>query len=150
MIQSFPTNFPASNTPIVDDKGAMSTPGMAFFRALFNRTGQDSGSAYATSDTLSSIGTTQPTALVLTADWNNVTTVGGFGSNNGVLLPALTAGQMVWVFNNDPANNLNVYPPSGASITYQSVNAGVDNPVSLAFASLLAAFYFSNTSIVAA
>ena len=147
MIQLFPTNFPTSNTPIVDDKGAMSLPGMAFFRALFNRTGQDSGSAYATSNTLSSIGTTQATALVLNADWNNVTTV---ASGTGVLLPSLTQGQMVWVFNNDPAQNLNVYPPIGASITYQSVNAGVNNPVSLAFASLLAAFYFSNTSIVAA
>ena len=147
MIQLFPTNFPTSNTPIVDDKGAMSLPGMAFFRALFNRTGQDSGSAYATSDTLSSIGTTQATALAITADWNNITTV---ASGTGVLLPSLTQGQMVWVFNNDPAQNLNVYPPIGASITYQSVNAGVNNPVSLAFASLLAAFYFSNTSIIAA
>ena len=147
MIQSFPTNFPASNTPIVDDKGAMSIPGMAFFRALFNRTGQDSGSAYATANALASAGTTQATALVLTADWNNVTTV---ASGTGVLLPALTQGQMVWVFNNDPAQNLNVYPPIGASITYQSVNADVNNPVSLAFASLLAAFYFSNTSIIAA
>ena len=150
MIQLFPTNFPPSNTPIVDDKGAMSNPGMSFFRALFNRTGQDNGALYTSADLLSSTGTTQADALALTSDWNNVTTVGGFGSNNGVLLPALTAGQMVWVFNNDPANNLNVYPPNGASITYQSVNAGVNNPVSLAFASLIAAFYFSNTSIIAA
>lgn len=147
MIQLFPTNFPPSNTPIIDDRGVMSNPGMAFFRALFNRTGQDNGSLYSAAGTLSSLGTTQATALVLTADWNNVTAV---ASGTGVTLPALTAGQMVWVFNNDPANNLNVYPPNGASITYQSVNAGVNNPVSLAFASLLAAFYFSNTSIVAA
>jgi hypothetical protein len=147
MIQLFPTNFPPSNTPIIDQQGAMSIPGMAFFRALWNRTGQNSGSPFATADALSSIGTTQTTALVLAADWNNVTTV---ASGTGVLLPALTQGQMVWVFNNDPANNLNVYPPIGASITYQSVNAGVNNPVSLAYASLLAAFYFSNTSIVAA
>lgn len=147
MIQLFPTNFPPSNTPIIDEKGAMSNPGMSFFRALFNRTGQDSGSAYTSANTLSSAGTTQATALVLTADWNNITTV---ASGTGVILPALTAGQMVWVFNNDPANNLNVYPPSGASITYQSVNAGVNSPISLAFASLVAAFYFSNTSIVAA
>ena len=147
MIQLFPTNFPPSNTPIVDDKGAMSNPGMAFFRALFNRTGQDSGAAYATSGALSATGTTQADALALTADWNNVTTV-GFGG--GVLLPALTQGQMVWVFNNDPAQALNVYPPNGASITYQSVTTGVNVPISLAFASLVAVFYFSNTSLVAA
>lgn len=147
MIQLFPTNFPPSNTPIIDDKGAMSIPGMAFFRALFNRTGQNNGTLYTPANTLSSAGTTQATALALTADWNNITTV---APGTGVLLPALTAGQMVWVFNNDPANNLNVYPPSGASITYFGVNAGVNNPVSLVFGTILAAFYFSNTSIVAA
>ena len=147
MIQLFPTNFPPSNTPIIDEKGAMSIPGMAFFRALWNRTGQNNGSAYATADTLSSTGTTQADALALTNDWNNITTV---STGTGVLLPALTQGQMVWVFNNDPAQNLNVYPPIGASITYQSVTSAVNSPISLAFASLVAAFYFSNTSIVAA
>ena len=146
MIQSFPTNFPASNTPIVDDKGAMSIPGMAFFRALFNRTGQDSGSAYATANALASAGTTQATALVLTADWNNITAV---VSGTGVLLPALTQGQMVWVFNNDSANNLNVYPPSGASITYSSVTSAVNSPISVSFGSGVACFYFSNTAIIA-
>ena len=145
MIQLFPTNFPPSNTPIIDQQGAMSIPGMAFFRALWNRTGQNSGAAYATADALVSAGTTQADALTLTADWNNVTTAG-----KGVILPALTQGQMVWVFNNDPAQNLNVYPPSGASITYQSVTTAVNAPISVAFASLVACFYFSNTSIVAA
>src|SRR5665647_1052765 len=147
MIQLFQTNFPAPNTPITDQQGAMTTPGMAFFRALWNRTGQNSGAAYATSNALASIGITQADALVLTADWNNVTTV---AAGSGVILPALTQGQMVWVFNNDPAQNLNVYPPIGASITYQSVTTGVNSPISLAFASLIAAFYFSNTTIVAA
>ena len=147
MIQLFPTNFPPSNTPIIDQQGAMSIPGMAFFRALWNRTGQLNGSLYSTANTLSSTGTTQADALALINDWNNVTTV---APGTGVILPALTTGQMVWVFNNDPAQNVNVYPPIGASITYLAVNAGVNNPVSLAFASILAAFYFSNTSIVAA
>jgi hypothetical protein len=146
-IQLFPTNFPPPNTPVVDTQGAMSIPGMAFFRALWNRTGQLTGSPYATADTLSSTGTTQADALALTSDWNNITTV---AAGSGVILPSLTQGQIVWVFNNDPAQNLNVYPPLGASITYQSVTTGVNSPVSLAFASLLAAFYFSNTSIVAA
>jgi hypothetical protein len=147
MIQLFSTNFPPSNTPITDQSGNMSNAGMAFFRALWNRTGQNSGSLYTSGDTLSSIGNSQATALTLSADWNNITTV---SPGTGVLLPALTAGQMVWVFNNDPANDLYVYPPSGASITYQSVNPGVNNPIKVAFASLAAIFYFSNTSIVAA
>jgi hypothetical protein len=145
-IQNFPTNFPPPNTPIIDQQGAMSNPGMAFFRALWNRTGQLNGT-FTTSDVLSSTGTTQATALALISDWNNVTTV---TAGSGVLLPALTMGQQIWVFNNDPANNLNVYPPSGASITYQSVNAGINNPISVAFASLVSIFYLSNTSIVAA
>jgi len=147
MIQLFPTNFPPSNTPITDQSGNMSNAGMSFFRALWNRTGENNGSLYTPADALSSAGTTQADALALNADWNNITTV---APGTGILLPALTAGQMVWIFNNDPANNLNVYPPVGASITYLAVNAGVNNPVSLAFANILAAFYFSNTSIVAA
>ena len=147
MIQLFPTNFPPANTPIIDQQGAMSNPGMAFFRALWNRTGQLNRSLYSAANTLSSTGTTQTDALALINDWNNVTTV---APGTGVILPALTTGQMVWVFNNDPAQNLNVYPPIGASITYQSVTTAVNAPISLAFASLVAAFYFSNTSIVAA
>ena len=147
MIQLFPTNFPPANTPIIDQQGAMSNPGMAFFRALWNRTGQLNGSLYSAANTLSSTGTTQADALALINDWNNVTTV---TPGTGVILPALTTGQMVWVFNNDPAQNLNVYPPIGASITYQSVTTAVNAPISLAFASLVAVFYFSNTSIVAA
>ena len=145
-IQNFPTNFPPANTPINDQMGAMSIPGMAFFRALWNRTGQLNGT-FTTSNTLSSTGTTQNDALALLSDWNNVVTV---VAGTGVILPALTAGQQIWIFNNDPAQNLNVYPPSGASITYQSVTTAVNAPISLAFASLVAVFYFSNTSIVAA
>lgn len=146
-IQLFPTNFPPSNTPIVDQSGGMTIPGMSFFRALWNRTGQNNGAPYAVANTLTATGTDQSTALVLMNDWNNVTSV---PASTGVILPALTQGQMVWVFNNDPANNLNVYPPIGASITYQSVTAAVNAPISVAFASLVACFYFSNTTIVAA
>ena len=124
----------------------MSNPGMAFFRALWNRTGQLNGT-YTTSDTLTATGTTQADALVLVSDWNNVTSV---PAGSGVILPALTAGQQLWVFNNDPAQNLNVYPPIGSSITYQSVTGAVNAPISVAFASLVAIFYLSNTSIVAA
>jgi hypothetical protein len=147
MIQLFPTAFPPSNTAVIDKAGAMTNAGMAFWRALFNRTGQDSGALYTPADNLTAAGTTQADALVITADWNNIVTV---PVNSGVLLPALTAGQLVWLFNNDPAQNLKVYPPVGASITYLAANPGVNNPVTLAFANILAAFYFSNTAIVAA
>jgi len=145
-LQLFPTNFPTTNTPIVNASGAMSNPGMSFFRALFNRTGQDSGSQFATANNLVATGATQATALLLQADWNNITNAGTFG----VRLPALTEGQQVWVFNNDPLNQLLIYPPSGASITYIGVNAGINNPVTLSAANIFAAFYFSDTEIVAA
>ena len=145
MIQVVQLTFPPPNTPLIDPKGAMTNQGMSFFRALWNRTGQLNGTPYAVADNIASGGASQATATVLTADWNNVTAVGG-----GVLLPSLTAGQMVWVFNNDPAINLTVWPPVGASITYQSVNAGVNNAITVPFASLVAVFYFSNTSLVAA
>ena len=147
MIQLFPTAFPPSNTPVIDSNGSMTNAGMSFWRALFNRTGQNNGSLYTPADNLVAKGTTQADALQLIADWNNIVSI---PINSGVILPALTQGQMIWIFNNDAAQNLKVYPPLGASITYQAVNTGVNNPVSLAFASILAVFYFSNTTIVAA
>ena len=144
----YPTNFPPSNTPVTDNKGVMTNQGMSFFRALWNRTGQLNGTPYAVADNLVATGTTQSDALALVADWNNVTSAPS--GTTGVLLPALTAGQMVWVFNNDPGQNLRVFPPSGASITYQAVNSGANNPITVSFGSLAAIFYFSNTSLVAA
>src|SRR5690348_1736663 len=108
MIQLFPTAFPPPNTPVIDSNGSMTNAGMSFWRALFNRTGQNNGSLYTPADNLVAKGTTQADALQLIADWNNIVSI---PINSGVILPALTQGQMIWIFNNDAAQNLKVYPP---------------------------------------
>lgn len=71
--------------------------------------------------TVSAAGTSQATATALTADINNVTTV---GSGTGVILPVPVAGTKITVFSNG-ANNLLVYPNSGATIDANSANTAV-------------------------
>ena len=112
MSQVFPTTFPPSNTPIVDEKGAMSNTGMAFFRALFNRTGQGSGLPNQVSQDIIAAGVDSSTATVLTSDWNFISS-GALSA--GVLLPTLTGGQMVMVMNGT-AFDVTIYPPDGAAI----------------------------------
>jgi len=94
MISVFQTNFPPSNAPIVDDKGAMSTLGMAFFRAIFNRTGESTGLVSQVNLTASGD---------ITDDWNLI--------NGNVTLPALTGGQFIVV-----QGSGNIFPPAGATI----------------------------------
>ena len=101
MIQVFPTNFPPSNTPIIDEKGAMSIPGMAFFRALFNRTGQDNG-------LVSQVDTAVGSGNII-SDWNLVT---GGASNT---LPALTGGQLIMI-QNATGGGITISAPAGATI----------------------------------
>jgi hypothetical protein len=110
MTQVFPTNFPPSNTPIVDDKGGMSNVGMAFFRALYDRTGAGNGLV---NQVFNGPGGT------LTDDWNYLN-----GTPNSTL-PALTGGQMVMV-QNSSGSIATITAPSGATIdgvaTYSLAN----------------------------
>lgn len=71
--------------------------------------------------TVSAAGTSQATATALTADINDVTTV---GSGSGVRLPTAIAGMKITVFS-DGANNLLVYPATGATIDAASANTAV-------------------------
>ena len=112
MIQLFQTTFPPSNTPIVDEKGAMSNTGMAFFTALFNRTGQGSGLPNQVSQDIIAAGIDSSTATGLTSDWNFISS-GALSA--GVVLPTLTGGQMVMVMNGS-AFDVTTYPPTGAAI----------------------------------
>jgi hypothetical protein len=68
-------------------------------------------------------GTTAATATTLTADnvWVDVVTA----SANGVILKAFSAGETKSVVNADSADNLFIYPPSGASFN----GATADLPV---------------------
>jgi hypothetical protein len=70
--------------------------------------------------TVSAAGSTQGTATALTTDFNVATTV---AASAGVVLPATTVGQNVWV-DNKGANALTIYPPSGSAIDNLAVNAG--------------------------
>ena len=139
----FPTAFPPSNTAVTDTQGRMTNAGMAFWRALFNRTGQDNGSQFTTANGLIGAGTTQADALALTNDWNAIVTGGG-----GVILPALTTGQQVLVFNNS-ISAVNVYPPLGASLTVLGVNPGPNLPYAMAVPDAIICYYFSPTDIQA-
>jgi hypothetical protein len=68
---------------------------------------------------ITSAGSTQGTATVLTKEINVVSTVSS--GANGVVLPTAVAG-MVLLINNTSANTLNVYPASGAAINSGSAN----------------------------
>lgn len=69
--------------------------------------------AYTAATGLTATGTNQGTALALTAETNDVTTV---AANTGVVLAAYTATGVRQTVRNRGANPLNVYPPSSTAI----------------------------------
>lgn len=71
--------------------------------------------------TVSAAGTNQATATALTADINDVTTV---GASTGVILPTPVAGMKITVLS-DGANNLLVYPHSSGTIDGGTANTAV-------------------------
>ena len=72
---------------------------------------------------ITATGTTAIGAFALTGIVNQVDTV--TASNNGVRLPTAVASMDVWVWNNDSADNLNVYPPTGGVINRLAVDAAI-------------------------
>jgi hypothetical protein len=74
--------------------------------------------AFSTATGLTAAGSNQGTALALTADVNNVTTV---AASTGVILPFWQTGHRI-VIRNGGANNLSVYPNSGAQINSAGTN----------------------------
>ncbi len=140
----FQAQFPPPNTPIIDPMGLVTTPWMAFLRAMFGRTGQGTGTPFSAGDNLVAAGTTQATALALTNDWNNITS----GATFGIILPALTMGQSVVVFNN-AGGNIKMYPPVGGALTVLGVATGINLPYVSAAPDSLIFYYFSNTNIIA-
>jgi hypothetical protein len=68
----------------------------------------------------SAAGTTQGTATAIVADTNIITTA---ASGAGVILYAGMPGDSQLVYNAD-ADDIKVYPPSGAAINQLSANAG--------------------------
>lgn len=139
----FQAQFPPPNTPIIDPMGLVTTPWMAFLRAMFGRTGQGTGTPFSVGNNLVAAGTTQATALALTNDWNNITD----GATFGIILPAMTLGQSIVVFNNS-SGNINMYPPVGGVLTVLGVTTGVNVPYLSTFPDGLIFYYFSNTTII--
>ena len=81
---------------------------------------------------LTALGSTQATALQLTADVNYFTTV---GAGTGCILPAMNAGDTVDVYNKG-ANALLIYPPVGGAINGLGTNAGYSNATATAYAQI--------------
>jgi hypothetical protein len=124
MISVVATNFPPQATPIVDQSGKMTTPGMAFFRALYDRTGGGNG--------LVNQVFTGPGGD-LAADWNYLT------SSGNSTLPALTGGQMVMV-QNSSGSFANINAPAGASIDGVPLYTLADTKMQI--------FWFISSSII--
>ena len=77
------------------------------------------------SSAVSAAGTTQGTATQLTADVNLVTTA---TEGQGVILPAMTLGDVIWVANGTSggsAADFYVYPVSGGKLNGQTVDVGL-------------------------
>jgi len=81
---------------------------------------------------LTATGSTQGTALAITANFNQFTTV---AASTGAVLPALSSSPQLGVTNGDSievfnagANALAVYPPSGSSINGLSANIAISVP----------------------
>jgi len=146
MISQIQAQFPNSNTPLVAPNGVMTTTLMQFLRAIYNRTGQETGIPFTTNSAVAGAGTTQADATLLDNDWNAVASTSGGG---GVILSSLTTGQQQTVFNNT-GGNLKLYPPLGGTITWLSVSAGLNNAITLAAADFVICYFFSPTNIQAA
>lgn len=113
-------NLPPPQTPFTDAKGALTKYGIDYLNSLFL---QSTLGVATVSTGLTAAGTTQATALALTTDWNDFSTV---AANSGCRLQARKAGQVQDVFNGG-ANAERVYPPVGCQIDA----LGTDNPYSL-------------------
>ena len=127
MTQVFPTNFPPQATPVVDQDGKMTTPGMAFFRALYDRTG--AGTGLVNQVFIGAGGS-------LANDWNYL------NATPDSTLPALTGGQMVMVQNNSGVT-ATITPPAGAVI-----DGAVGVPYLLVNAKMQIFWYISSSIIV--
>lgn len=124
--------FPQSQSPIADPNGNVMQPWRDFLYNLWLRLG--GGTPWPTTASgLSATGTTQATALQLTAVTNVLQTV---GAGSGVVLPSTSSGiapsqpqsGQPYLVVNGGANALNVYPPVG----FQIDGLGANAPYSLA------------------
>jgi hypothetical protein len=96
------------------------TPVVSFYnliRALYNRTGGQSGVPFQASANLAAAGSTQATATAATLDYNEFTSGAG-----GAILAALQPSQFQVVYNGI-GGNLSVYPATSGEIDALGVNS---------------------------
>lgn len=116
------SNLPLPQSPFVDPKtGALSYDGYQYLLSLLNATASQTSTI---TNSLTSAGTNQATALPLSSQWNEVDNV---PAGTGVLLSSYQPGQSQVVFNQGLLNLL-IYPPPGFSID----SLGTNNPYTLA------------------
>jgi hypothetical protein len=117
----FPVAMTGMTDPFIDPKTGLLglLTGRKMVEAIWNRTGGGDGIIPSIATGLIATGTSQVTALALTDDWNEVDTI---AVGTGVQIPQLSPGQMIVIFNNDPANALKIYPPGGSTIDALAIN----------------------------
>ena len=109
MIPQNPFQLPQPTTPILGNSGQASLIFYNFLKALFLRTGGQSGIPATVGANLTAAGASLAKALQLTNDYNEVLN----GSGAGVLLSALQPGQSQLVFNGT-GGSVNVYPATAS------------------------------------
>ena len=117
MIPLFPQQLPQPTVPIVAQAGVATHPFLYLIRALFNRTGGNSGIPFTVGQQLIAAGTMQANALALSNDFNEITSGSG-----GVTLSNLQPGQFQFVFNG-LGTALSVYPFGIGQIDLLAVSA---------------------------
>jgi hypothetical protein len=119
MAQTTGRNLPPPQEPFVDSGTLnLSYSGYQYLLSLLASAASSQATA-SVSTALKSTGTNQATALFLSSQWNEVDTV---PTGTGVLLSTYQPGQSQTVFNADPSNTLNVYPPPGFQINTLGLN----------------------------
>ena len=121
MISLNPYQLPGTTVDMAKGDGSPTTQYYYLFRALFLRSGGQSGIPFTVGANLTAAGIGQSTALVLTNDFNEV-----LNGSGGVSLAALQPGQFQLVFNG--LGSLNVYPAVNGQIDAIAANG----PYSLA------------------
>ena len=123
MLTLYPYPLPPSNTPIVDPQtGALTAKdGRFLILALLNRTGGSSGAP--SIDSGVSIGADP---YNITDDWTEFVVVSA-GAGPAVL-PPLTAGSQIMIFNGDNAVSLNIEPQANQQIDALGFGAAYSLP----------------------
>ena len=112
MIPAIPLNFLTQEQALTDKTGKLSYMGIAFLRAIWQRTGSGNGVSASINTGLEATGSTSADALDLSADINVFATV---AAGTGAKLYDCQPAQQQWIFNSG-ALTLTIYPPDGGSI----------------------------------